>query len=121
LEFMARDIAFAHGEGALKRILVRALNFNPRFLTPAYVAAAAHQDPQGFLNRIRKARADYVDIVQRPAANLRQGVLNRVAQAHDISKQPLIQSLPGFPLLYFFGHKIDRSVYDPVAFLCQPF
>jgi N-acetyl-anhydromuramyl-L-alanine amidase AmpD len=85
LEFMARDIAFAHGDGALKRILARALDFNPKYLTPGYVEQAALQDPQLFLSRIRQARADYVNIVQRPAANLHQGVLNRVARAHDIA------------------------------------
>lgn len=85
LEFAVRDIAFQHGNTAVQRILSRALGFNPRFLTPAYVEAAARQDPQVFLSRIRQARLDYVDLVQQPAQNLRAGVLNRVESAHEIS------------------------------------
>jgi AmpD protein len=85
LQFAIRDIAWQHGDSAVPRILARALGFNPRFLTPSYVEAAARQDPQGFLNRIKQSRTDYVNIVQQPAANLHQGVLNRVALAHEIS------------------------------------
>jgi hypothetical protein len=88
IQFAIRDISFQSGDGAVKRILARALNFNPRFLTADYVNAAANKDPQGFLSAIRQARADYVNIVQFGSGgreDLHRGVLNRVARAHEIA------------------------------------
>jgi hypothetical protein len=83
IEQYLRDTFFHQGEGAVKRILSRAMGFGPQYLTPNLAAHWIRQP--GFLEKLRQTRQMYMDVVQQPAANLRAGVSSRIDHAARIA------------------------------------
>lgn len=83
VQFYLRDTMFHQGEGGMRRILARAMGFNPKYITPQLVAQAAKQP--GFVDKLKNARKLYIQMVQQPPSNLYQGLMNRTERAEKLA------------------------------------